>query len=350
MNFTPEEVAKLTGGRLEGGSPARPVTGANPVELAGAGDLCFIDSADKLGLLESCRAAAVLLPQEAEGRAKPSGDRAYVYVKNPRYAFALVLRELEKEMAAPRRSGRHPSAVVAASASVAPDAWIGPCCVVEDGASVGEGAVLEAGAHVGRGAAVGAGTRLHPRVSLLDRCKVGARCVIHAGTVIGSDGYGYVRAGGRHEKIPQLGTVEIGDEVEIGANCAVDRAALDRTVIGPGTKIDNLVHIAHNVKIGSNCLILGQVGIAGSTEIGDNVIISGQSGLSDHLRIGANSIVMGRTGVIADLKEGSIVLGPLGRPRREFMRIEATLSKLPEMYAEFKRLKKGAAADDKNNP
>jgi UDP-3-O-[3-hydroxymyristoyl] glucosamine N-acyltransferase len=179
---------------------------------------------------------------------------------------------------------------------------------------------------------------------------VGARCAVHAGTVIGSDGYGYVRAGGRHEKIPQLGTVEIGDDVEIGANCTIDRAALDRTVIGSGTKIDNLVHIAHNVKTGANCLILGQVGIAGSTELGDNVVVAGQSGLSDHLKIGSNSIVMGRTGVIADLKEGSIVLGPLGRPRREFMRIEATLSKLPEMYAEFKRLKKNAAGDDKNNP
>lgn len=350
MNFSAEEIARITGGRLEGGPGLRPVTGINSAELAGPGDLSFVDSAAKLDLLETCRAAAVLLPQEAEGKVKPAADRAHIYVKNPRYSFALMLRELEKEMAAPRRSGKHPSAVVADSASVAPDAWIGPGCVVEDGASVGEGAVLEAGAYVGRSASVGDGTRLHPRVSLLDRCKVGARCAVHAGTVIGSDGYGYVRAGGKHEKIPQLGTVEIGDDVEIGANCTIDRAALDRTVIGHGTKIDNLVHIAHNVKIGDNCLILGQVGIAGSTEIGDNVVVAGQSGISDHLRIGANSIVMGRTGVIADLKEGSIVLGPLGRPRREFMRIEATLSKLPEIYAEFKRLKKGAAGDDKKNP
>ncbi|MEW5906908.1 MAG: UDP-3-O-(3-hydroxymyristoyl)glucosamine N-acyltransferase [Elusimicrobiota bacterium] len=350
MNLTHGEIARITEGRLEGGAAARPVTGVNPAESAGPGDLCFIDSPDKLALLDSCRAAAVLLPAEAAARTAPSADRAHIFVKNPRYAFALILRELEKEISAPRRSGRHPSAVVADSASVAPDAWIGPGCVVEDGASVGEGAVLEAGSYVGRGASVGALTRLHPRVSLLERCRVGARCVVHAGTVIGSDGYGYVRAGGRHEKIPQLGIVDIGDDVEIGANCTIDRAALDRTVIGPGTKIDNLVHIAHNVKTGANCLILGQAGIAGSTEIGDNVVIAGQSGLSDHLKIGSNSIVMGRTGVIADLKEGSIVLGPLGRPRREFMRIEATLSKLPEMYAEFKRLKKGAAGDDKNNP
>ncbi|MDT8286702.1 MAG: UDP-3-O-(3-hydroxymyristoyl)glucosamine N-acyltransferase [Elusimicrobiales bacterium] len=350
MNFSAEQVAAITDGRLESGPAARVVTGINPAEAAGPGDICFIDSPDKLGLLENCRAAAVLLPAEAEGKVKPPDGRSHIYVKNPRYAFALMLRELEKEMAPPRRAGRHPSAVVAGSASVAPDAWIGPGCVVEDNASIGEGAILEAGAYVGRGASVGAGTRLHPRVSLLDRCKAGARCVVHAGTVIGSDGYGYVRAGGRHEKIPQLGTVEIGDDVEIGANCTIDRAALDRTVIGSGTKIDNLVHIAHNVKTGANCLILGQVGIAGSTELGDNVVIAGQSGLSDHLKIGSNSIVMGRTGVIADLKEGSIVLGPLGRPRREFMRIEATLSKLPEMYAEFKRLKKNAAGDDKKNP
>lgn len=349
MNLSPREIAGLTGGRLEAAGDARHVTGVSPAELAGPGDLSFLDSADKLPLLASCRAAAVLLPAEAGGKANPSPGQSLVYVKNPRYAFSLVLRELEKELAGPRRSGRHPSAVVSDSASIAPDAWIGPGCVVEDGASVGEGAVLEAGCYVGRGASVGAGTRLHPRVSLLDRCRVGARCAVHAGTVIGSDGYGYVRYGGRHEKIPQLGTVEIGDDVEIGANCAIDRAALDRTVIGPGTKIDNLVHIAHNVKIGSHCLILGQVGVAGSTEIGDNVIISGQSGLSDHLKIGSNSIVMGRTGVIADLKEGSIVLGPLGRPRREFMRIEATLSKLPEMYAEFKRLRKNAAGDDKKD-
>lgn len=348
MNLSAAEIASLTGGRAEGGD-GRPVTGVSPAGSAGPNDLSFIDSADKAGLLASCRAAAVLLPEDAAKASAGNSGAARIYVKDPRYAFALVLRELEKDLAPPRRSGRHPSAVVAGSASVDPEAWIGPCCVVEDGASVGPRASLDANCFVGRGASVGEGSRLRPGVSLLDRCSVGRRCVIHSGTVIGSDGYGYVRSGGRHEKVPQLGVVEIGDDVEIGANCAIDRAALDRTVIGEGTKIDNLVHIAHNVKIGRNCLILAQAGSAGSTEIGDNVVIAGQSGLSDHLKIGSNSVVMGRTGVIADLAEGSIVLGPLGRPRREFMRIEATLSKLPEIYAEFKRLRK-SREDEKKNP
>lgn len=347
MNISPEEIARMTGGRLEAAG-GNPVTGINPVEQAGPGDLSFIDSAEKLETLGACRAAVVLLPEEAAGKARAAAGTSLIYVKNPRYAFALMLRELEKELAGPRRTGRHPSAVVADSASVDPEAWIGPCCVVEDGAVVGAGASLDANCFVGRGASIGEGTRLHPGVSVLARCSVGKRCAIHAGTVIGSDGYGYVRTGGRHEKVPQLGRVEIGDDVEIGANCAIDRAALDKTVIGDGNKIDNLVHIAHNVKTGKNCLILGQVGIAGSTEVGDNVIISGQAGVTDHVKIGANSIVMGRSGVIADLPEGSIVFGPFGRPRREFMRIEATLSKLPEMYAEFKRLRKSRENDKKN--
>jgi UDP-3-O-[3-hydroxymyristoyl] glucosamine N-acyltransferase len=238
---------------------------------------------------------------------------------------------------------------VAASASVAPDAYIGPHCTVDEDASVGAGAVLEAGCFVGRGAAVGENTLLHPQVSVLERCTVGKRCVLHAGVVIGSDGYGYVRANGKQEKVPQLGTVVIGDDVEIGANSAVDRAALDRTCIGRGTKIDNLVHIAHNVRIGSDCLILAQAGIAGSTLIGDNVTIAGQAGVSDHIRIGDNSVVMGRTGVISDLPEGSVVFGALGRPRREAMRLEALLSKLPEMYSELKRLRKNRAGDDKKD-
>jgi len=348
MNLTIAEIAALTGGRAEGGD-GRTVTGVGPAERAGPHDLAFLDSADKTALLASCRAAAVLLPEAAAVPAAGGPGPARIYVKDPRYAFALVLRELEKETAPPRRSGTHPSAVVAASASVAPDAWIGPCCVVEDGAVVGPRASLDAGCFVGRGASIGEEARLHPGVSVLARCSVGKRSVLHSGTVIGSDGYGYVRSGGRHEKVPQLGVVEIGDDVEIGANCAIDRAALDRTVIGDGTKLDNLVHIAHNVRIGKNCLILAQAGIAGSTEIGDNVVIAGQSGLSDHIKVGANSVVMGRTGVIADLAEGSVVLGPLGRPRREFMRIEAALSRLPEIYAEFKRLRK-SRGDEKKNP
>jgi UDP-3-O-[3-hydroxymyristoyl] glucosamine N-acyltransferase len=174
----------------------------------------------------------------------------------------------------------------------------------------------------------------------MDACEVGIEVIIHAGAVIGADGYGYTSPRGTHEKIPQLGKVVIEGNVEIGANSTIDRAALEVTLIGAGTKIDNLVHIAHNVTIGKNCLILAQAGIAGSTVIGNSAIIAGQAGISDHLTIGDNTVVMGKTGVMASLGPNQIVFGHTARPRLQAMKIEALLGKLPDMHRAVNKIKK----------
>ena len=212
--------------------------------------------------------------------------------------------------------------------------------MVEDGAVIGYGAVVGAQCYVGRGARLGRASRLYPGAKVLDACEVGAECILHAGAVIGSDGYGYISPRGTHEKIPQIGKVVLEDKVEVGANAAIDRAALETTLIGAGTKIDNLVHIAHNVQVGKNCLIIAQAGIAGSTKIGNGAIIAGQAGISDHLTIGDNTVVMAKTGVMADLGPNQIVFGHTARPRFQAMKIEALLSKLPEMHRTLNKLKK----------
>lgn len=338
MKLTAADINKLAEGTLQGDG-ARAITGAAPLEKAGPSDLAFVADAAMLAAAPASKAGCLLAPRGTEVLFKDFPG-TLVFTKNPKYAFMLALRLVEKEMRPLPAAGTHPSAVVSASAKVDPSAHIGPCAVVEDGAVISYGAVIGAQCYVGRGAKVGRASRLYPGVKLLDACEVGAECIIHAGAVIGADGYGYISPRGVHEKIPQLGKVIVEDSVEIGANAAIDRAALEVTVIGAGTKIDNLVHIAHNVKTGKNCLIIAQAGIAGSTSIGNNVIIAGQAGVSDHLTIGDNTAVMGRTGVIASLPPNQIVFGYTARPRMQAMKIEALLGKLPEMHKTISKIKK----------
>lgn len=343
MNLKASELATLTGGELRG-DPELRLSGAAPLETAGPADFSFLSDAARAAGAAASGAGCLLAPEGSAGQLKDFPG-AVIFTKNPKYAFTLALRFAEKELRPAPVPGTHSSAEVAATARLAKDIHIGPFAVIEAGAVIAEGAVIGAQCYVGRNAKVGARSRLHPGVKLLDACEVGADVIIHAGTVIGSDGYGYISPAGRHEKIPQLGRVIIEDEVEIGANSTIDRAALDTTVIGAGTKIDNLVHIAHNVKIGRNCLIMGQVGIAGSVVIGSGVIIAGQAALSDHITVGDNTVILGKTGVMKDLGPGQIVFGHLARPRLEAMKIEVMLGKLPEMNTAIRRIKKHLGLD-----
>jgi UDP-3-O-[3-hydroxymyristoyl] glucosamine N-acyltransferase len=287
----------------------------------------------------ACKAGCLLAPAGSEEALKGLAC-AVVYTKNPKYAFMLALRLLEKEMRPLPAPGIHSNSSVSPSARIGADAHIGPFAVIEDGAYVAAGAVIDAQCYVGRGAKIGMRTRLYPGVKVMDACELGADVIVHAGAVIGSDGYGYTSPRGTHEKIPQLGKVVIEDKVEIGANTAIDRAALEVTQIGEGTKIDNLVHIAHNVKIGRNCLIIAQAGIAGSTVIGSGAIIAGQAGISDHVTIGDNTVIMAKTGVISDIGPNQIMFGHTARPRMQAMKVEALMSKLPEMHRTLSKIKK----------
>lgn len=338
MNLTAADIARLAEGDLKGDA-ATPLFAAAPLEKAGPADLAFMADPALAPAALSSRAGCLLAPRGCEEALKTFPGAA-IFTKNPKYAFMLALRLIEKEMRPLPAPGAHPSAVVSAAAKIGADVHIGPCAVIEDGAVIDTGAVIGAQCYVGRNARVGARSRLYPGVKLLDACEVGIEVIVHAGAVIGSDGYGYISPRGAHEKIPQLGKVIIGDKAEIGANTAIDRAALEATVIGAGTKIDNLVHIAHNVQTGKHCLIIAQAGIAGSTAIGNGVIIAGQAGVSDHLTIGDNTVVMGKTGVISSLGPNQVVFGHTARPRLQAMKIEALLGKLPEMHRALAKLKK----------
>jgi UDP-3-O-[3-hydroxymyristoyl] glucosamine N-acyltransferase len=338
MNLTAADIAKLAEGTLQGDASAR-ILSAAPLEKAGGADLAFLADPALAQAALASGAGCLLAPRGTEAAFKDHKG-AVVFTKNPKYAFMLALRLVEKEARPLPAPGVNPSAAVAPSAKVEPSAHIGPCAVVEDGAVIGYGAVIGAQCYVGRGARVGRASRLYPGAKLLDACEIGADCIIHSGAVIGSDGYGYTSPKGVHEKIPQLGKVVVEDGVEIGANTAIDRAALEVTLIGAGTKIDNLVHIAHNVKIGRNCLIIAQAGIAGSTVIGNGAIIAGQAGISDHVTIGDNTVIMAKTGVMSDIGPNQIMFGHTARPRLQAMKVEAVMSKLPEMHRTLNKIKK----------
>ncbi|OGS14510.1 MAG: UDP-3-O-(3-hydroxymyristoyl)glucosamine N-acyltransferase [Elusimicrobia bacterium RIFOXYA2_FULL_58_8] len=347
MKLTASDIANLAAGSLRGDAALR-VWGAAPLETAGPEQLSFVARAAMAKTAAASKAGCLLAPDGAQDLLKDFPGTV-IFTKNPKYAFTLVLRQLEKELRPLPLPGVHPSASVSMAAILGKDVHVGAYAVIEDGAAIAYGAVIGAQCYVGRNARVGVRSRLYPGVKVMDACEIGSEVIIHAGAVIGADGYGYISPEGRHEKIPQLGKVLIEDRVEIGANTTIDRAALESTVIGSGTKIDNLVQIAHNVRIGSNCLIMALAGIAGSTVIGDNVIVGGHAAISDHLTVGKNTVIMGKTGVMSSLGPGQLVFGHLARPRLEALKIEVLLGKLPDMHKAITKIKRHLGLDAQKN-
>ncbi len=332
MTFTAADLARELGGEVIG-DPAVALTGFASAERAAPGDLTFAEKDAYFAAADASGASAIL----ASGT-MASSTKVVIRVPNPRVAAALALALFYPPEAA--AAGVHPSAQVSTTAVVDPSAEIGPGCVVGPGARIGARSVLVGGNHVGRDCVLGDDVRLHPNVVLYPGTRIGHRVAIHAGTVIGSDGYGYVFSGGRHLKMPQVGYVEIGDDVEIGANSAVDRGALGPTIIGAGTKIDNLVHVAHNVRIGRHCLIMGQVGFAGSTELGDYGVIASQSGIGGHLKLGRQVTVGGKSGVMRDVPDRETVLGFPAVPDKQAKRQWVGIQKLPEILLRLRELEK----------
>jgi UDP-3-O-[3-hydroxymyristoyl] glucosamine N-acyltransferase len=328
--FTVGEVAALVGGEVDG-LGSTPLSGFATAQTAGSGDLVFADKPAHLRAAEQSAASAVLTPRDFTSASKP-----LIRVADVRVAVARLLPVFFPEERA--SSGVHPTATVAPTASVDATAHIGPGCVIGEGVTIGPGCTLHGGNHVGRGSSLGEDVSLFPNVVLYPRTIVGHRVSIHAGTVIGSDGYGYVLDAGRHRKVLQVGQVVIGDDVEIGANCAIDRGSLGATIIGAGTKIDNLVHVAHNVVMGKHCLIMGQVGFAGSTELGDYTVIASQSGIAGHLKLGAQSTVGAKSGVMRDIPPGETVLGYPAAPAKQAKRQWVATQQLPDLIHRLREL------------
>lgn len=328
MDTTVGEIAALVGGTVAG-EPVLRITGLNGIKQARPGELAFLGNRKYQCFLESTQASAILVPQDFEEPA-PLEGRAYIRVKSPYAAFVRVIQEYAPRADAFHPQGIHPTAVVGKNVSLGKGAALDAHVCIADDAVIGDGAVLYAGCYVGRSSSVGAGTVLYPNVVLREGVTVGARCILHAGVVIGADGFGFAPVGGKWFKIPQTGIVIIGDDVEIGANSAVDRATFGATVVGRGTKIDNLVQIGHNVEIGEDSVISGMTGIAGSATIGNHVIIAGQVGVADHSEIGDGVTIGTRSGVSGSVEPGLVVSGfPLLKHKQD-LRIHAAMKQLPE--------------------
>ena len=336
MPFTAAQLAEQLKAELIGSGTVE-LTGLAPADSAQPGDLTFAEKETFFAAAEQSQASAILVSGEFT-----SATKTLIRVPNARIAVAKLLPLFfpPDEHA----SGVHPSATVAATAEVDPTAHIGPNCVIGARVKIGPRSVLMGGNHVGRDCRIGEGTTLFPNVVIYPKCQVGNRVSIHAGTVIGSDGYGYVFDEGRHRKLLQVGNVIIHDDVEIGANTAIDRGALGATTIGQGTKIDNLVHIAHNVTIGRHCLIMGQVGFAGSTQLGDYCVIASQSGIAGHLKLGQQATVGAKSGVMRDIPDQGTVLGIPALPDKQTKRQLIALQQLPELIRRTRELEQEVAA------
>jgi UDP-3-O-[3-hydroxymyristoyl] glucosamine N-acyltransferase len=336
---TASELAELCGAVLEGDG-ARVIVGPAALGEARPDQVSFVRSARHAREFAATRAGAVLIPLDL---AAVRGDLALLRCKDPSRAFSRVVAAFRPQEPKPE-PGVHPSAVVEAGARVAQGASVGALCFIGAGAELDAGVVLHAGVCVGAGARIGAGSTLHSGVVLYPGVALGQRCLIHAGTVIGSDGFGFDPSPDGWEKIPHLGWVVVGDDVEVGANCAIDRGRFEATRIGNGVKLDNLVHVAHNVVIEDGALLVAQVGVAGSTRIGARAIIAGQAGVGGHLTIGSGARIGAQSGVGRDVAPGEEQFGTPARDKDEALRVWALSARLPEFLQRLRDVERRLAS------
>jgi UDP-3-O-[3-hydroxymyristoyl] glucosamine N-acyltransferase len=332
MSITLRDLATLVGGRLVGGDAGLPITAAATLETATPHDITLVDSPDKRHLLSKSAAAAAIVPADSGPLDRPTIEVADVHA-----AFAAVIGHFRPARVTPR-GGVSPQAAVAGSARVAADAEIHPFATVGADCEIGPGVTIHSGARLAAGCRVGADTTIHPNAVLYENTVVGERCTIHANAVLGAHGFGYKVSDGRYVLSAQLGWVELGDDVEVGAGTTIDRGTYGPTLIGTGTKLDNLVMIAHNCRLGRHNMICSQVGVAGSTSTGEWVVMAGQVGVRDHVHIGDRAVLGARSGVSCDIEPGKTVLGEPAIDLRDRKLQLATISKLPEMRKELKAL------------
>ncbi len=326
-------IADIVGGELAG-APDTTVSGVAPLDRAGPGDISFVGQPRYASLFRKTRAGVVLITADLAD--SPSGVLSRVVVDRPHEALIQLLPKLYPEVE--RAPSIHPTARVGRGARIGSGVSLDEYAVVGAGASLGDGAWVGAHAVIGEGVSVGEKSRIYANVTIYSGTDIGARVRVHSGAVLGSDGFGYVFRDGEHAKIPHVGRCIIGDDVEIGANTTVDRGSIGDTEIGAGTKIDNLVQIGHNVRIGRLCLIISQVGISGSAHIEDGCVLGGQAGIGGHITIGAGARIAGQAGVFGDVPAGESWSGYPARPHRESLRATGALLKLPGMLKKIEEL------------
>ena len=333
MQKTLNEIAKIIDGKVVGNGDIL-INGASGIREAAEGDITFLANSKYSSLMDKTRATAIITSADAQVTTKP-----IILTQNPSLAFVKII-----SLFTPDDAG-HPSGIdytvfMGKNVSLGKNVTIGAYSVIGDNVTLGDNVIIYAGCYIGHHTKIGAQTLIYPHVSIRERISIGSRVIIHSGAVIGSDGFGFITIKEAHHKIPQVGTVEINDDVEIGANVTIDRARFGKTVIGRGTKIDNLVQIAHNVTIGENVLIVAQVGVAGSVIVGNNVTLGGQAGLVGHITIGDNAIVTGQSGVAKSVPAGMMVSGYPARPFMTTQRVNASLQNLPKLFNLVRDLKK----------
>ncbi len=340
------ELAEITGGEVLG-APETEICGIAPFDEAGPADITFADAANILKRICDTRAGAVIVPEyfdpayfdpAAVPNAQPGIQPHFIRTPHPRLAFAKIMH-LFFPPARPG-DGIHPAASVGEHGVFGNDVSVGPLAVIQDHVTIGSRVVIHPHVTIGSHVTIGDDAIIYPHVTILERCTIGSRVIIHAGTVIGSDGYGFVPDGAAHFKIPQLGIVQVDDDVEIGACNTIDRATFGKTWIQQGVKTDNHVQIAHNVVVGENTLIVAQVGIAGSTRIGRNVTLAGQAGIAGHLTIGDFAVVGPQAGVTRNVPAGTVVSGTPEMPHKQWLRTSRIIQRLPELKRKMAELEK----------
>jgi len=331
--MTLRELAKALGAELVGSTGEEQVLGVCGLDSPAPGHVAYAEDKARLAQGESGPALALIAPQEIRTSHKP-----LLRVPNARLAYARALAMFAPLDRLP--AGVHPSAQIGPDVEIGEHVAVAPYCVIGDGAKLARGVQVHPLVVVGRRVVVGEESVIFPHVTLYDGVRLGARVTVHAGTVIGSDGFGYVWDEERHVKVPHIGTVVVEDDVEIGANVTIDRGTTGATIIGSGAKIDNLVQIAHNVNIGRNCIVAGQVGISGSVTLGDGVMLAGQVGIVDHITIGEGAAAAARAAIMSDVPPGAVVMGLPARPRGEQLRIEAATRRLPDLVRRVRELTK----------
>ncbi|HWA11252.1 MAG TPA: UDP-3-O-(3-hydroxymyristoyl)glucosamine N-acyltransferase [Opitutaceae bacterium] len=345
VSLTPDEIAAIVQPKASRGATTDTIHAISALEGAGPGDLTFLGNAKYKPQVAGTRASIVLLPLDYDGQ--PAPNQLFLLMDRPSAALASLCTRFEQALWPKPAPGIHPTACIAPGARVAASATVGPLCVIEMGAVVGERTHLQAQVFVGRGASIGDDCWLKPGVTISAECVLHHRIHLHPGVVVGADGFGYEFSQGRHEKVPQVGIVVIESDVEIGANSTLDRARFSRTVVGEGTKIDNLVQIGHNVVIGRHCILCAQTGISGSATLEDYVVLGGQVGVAGHITMGRGSKAGGQSGVSANISPGVSVNGTVAIPYMLERRIQVLRGRLPDLFKRVEaieaQLKKSSA-------
>ncbi|MCK4690130.1 MAG: UDP-3-O-(3-hydroxymyristoyl)glucosamine N-acyltransferase [Candidatus Marinimicrobia bacterium] len=333
MEFSLGQILKIVDGTLEG-DEASIITDLAEIQHAKKGQLTFLGNPKYNKYLSTTEATAVLVPKDFKG-----SYENLIRVENPNLAFSLMIPRFRPELPLPNPE-IHKTAFIANSAQLGENIYIGPNVIIEDKAVIENNVFIFANSYIGTETRIGSETIIRPNVTIYHNCQIGSKVLIHSGVVVGSDGFGFVRTEKSIKKIPQAGRVVIGDNVEIGANCSIDRGTLGDTVISKGTKLDNLIQVAHNVKIGEYCFIAAQSGIAGSSTIEDRVTIAGQVGVAGHLKIGEGAIVAAQSGVSKDVPPGTIVFGYPAQEQKKARREIANIRSIPDIKAKLKEIEK----------